>query len=267
MANIAAFYSAKLNMAQHNYPVHEIEMLAGIETMLRHKDIMQGVHFKWVTDHKGLVYLLNQKSISGRQARWLEKISSFLFKVVYVPGSKNVVADALSCMYSNDSAGTVRAPSEFVHHDVSDDDMLALSSGMPILAGMEAVVAMRRSSRPRKPCRLGDSDDQPETSTEFARRVVGQFILCGPREQMEGGSTEPRDNEHGSTNIVRADDSSTDVTNRPLLETGIVRAPEMDHLNTSLVEVVLESTARIDLIKELKGHYQEDALFKTILHR
>jgi hypothetical protein len=33
-AKIAAFYSAKLNSAQQNYPVHEIEMLAGIETML-----------------------------------------------------------------------------------------------------------------------------------------------------------------------------------------------------------------------------------------
>jgi len=35
-AKIAAFYSAKLNPAQQNYPVHEIEMLAGVETMLCH---------------------------------------------------------------------------------------------------------------------------------------------------------------------------------------------------------------------------------------
>lgn len=38
-AKVAAFYSAKLNSAQQNYPVHEIEMLAGVETMLRHRDI------------------------------------------------------------------------------------------------------------------------------------------------------------------------------------------------------------------------------------
>jgi len=78
-AKIAAFYSAKLNPAQQNYPVHEIEMLAGIETMLRHIDI-----------------LLNQKNLSGRQARWIEKISSFNFEVVYIAGSENVVADSLS---------------------------------------------------------------------------------------------------------------------------------------------------------------------------
>jgi hypothetical protein len=81
-AKIAAFYSAKLNSAQRNYPVHEIEMLAGIETMLRYRDILQGVHFKWITDHRGLINLINQKSLSGRQARWMEKISSFMFDVV-----------------------------------------------------------------------------------------------------------------------------------------------------------------------------------------
>ena len=97
--NVSAFYLAKLNSAQRNYPVHEIEMLAGVETMLRHRDILQGVHFKWITDHKGLIYLLNQKNISGRQSRWLEKISSFIFKVIYVPGTENVLADALSRIY------------------------------------------------------------------------------------------------------------------------------------------------------------------------
>ena len=85
-AKIAAFYSAKLNSAQQNYPVHEIEMLAGIETMLRHRDVLQGVKFKWVTDHKGLEHLLRQRNLSGRQARWIEKISEFDFEIVYVPG-------------------------------------------------------------------------------------------------------------------------------------------------------------------------------------
>ena len=71
-------------------------MFAGIETMPQHQDILQGVQFKWLTDHKGLTYLLNQKNISGHQARWLEKISSFMFEVVYVPGSENIITDALS---------------------------------------------------------------------------------------------------------------------------------------------------------------------------
>ena len=145
-AKIAAFYSAKLNSAQQNYPVHEIEMLAGVETMLWYCDILQGVSFKWLTDHKGLTHLLNQKNLSGRQARWIEKISTFTFKVVYIEGSENVVADALSCLYSNDSPGTQRSREEFTYHDVVDDDTSAVISredgDVPVLAGIEARIAI-----------------------------------------------------------------------------------------------------------------------------
>jgi RNase H-like domain found in reverse transcriptase len=121
-ANVAAFYSAKLNSAQQNYLVHEIELMAGIEMMLWHADILQGVRFRWVTDHKNLTHLLNQKNLSGRQAQWLEKISLFDFKVVYILGSENILADALSRMYAYDSPGTVRVQSEYSYVDVVDND-------------------------------------------------------------------------------------------------------------------------------------------------
>lgn len=145
-ARIAAFYSEKLNSAQQNYPVHEIELLAGIEMMLRHVDILQGVQFQWLTDHKGLTHLLNQKNLSGRQTRWLEKISTFIFKVMYIPGSENVVADALSRLYSNNSKGTQRARCEFTYYDVVDDDTSSIEA-MPILSSIEARVALRHSTR------------------------------------------------------------------------------------------------------------------------
>jgi len=148
-AKIAAFYSAKLNPAQQKYPVHEIEMLASIETMLRYSDILQGARFKWVTNHKGLTHLLNQKNLSGRQAPWLEKISSFDFEVVYVPGEENSVADTLSRMYSNDAPGTVRSRSEYTYHDVVDDDLEVNQQDIPILAGLEA-----RAANQRAPCKV-----------------------------------------------------------------------------------------------------------------
>ena len=133
-SSIATFYSAKLNSAQHNYPVHEIEMLAGIETMLRYKDILQGINFKWIMDHKGLVYLMNQKNLSGCQACWMEKISSLVFEVMYVMGSENIVTDALSQLYSNDSEGMIRSKTEFTYHDVSDDDTPPLLDGSSFAA-------------------------------------------------------------------------------------------------------------------------------------
>ena len=121
-------------------------MLAGVETMLQHMDILQGAHFKWLTNHKGLVHLLNQKNLSGRQAHWLEKISAFVFEVVYIIGSENMVADMLSCMYANDSPGTMRTMGEFTLHNVVDDGTVADSGDMPVLVGIEARVATRHSA-------------------------------------------------------------------------------------------------------------------------
>lgn len=139
-AKVAAFYSAKLNSAQQNYPVPKIEMLAGIETMLCHWNILQGTKFRWYTDHKGLVTLLAQRNLSGRQAHWLEKISEFDFEVVYVPGAKNILSDALSRIYLQDAPSTVRARSEYTYHDVINNDALGdhLIS-MPLLVGKEGV--------------------------------------------------------------------------------------------------------------------------------
>jgi hypothetical protein len=51
-ARVAAFPSAKMTGTQQNYPVHEQEMLAGVEGMLRYQDILQDVKFTWLTDHR-----------------------------------------------------------------------------------------------------------------------------------------------------------------------------------------------------------------------
>jgi hypothetical protein len=83
-APIATFYSAKLNWAQQNYAVHEIELLAGVETMLHHQNILQGTKFNWYMDHKALIHLLKQKNLTGHQACWMENFSEFNFEVVYV---------------------------------------------------------------------------------------------------------------------------------------------------------------------------------------
>ena len=44
-APVASFYSVKLDKAQVNYPVHDVELLAGIETMLCNRNILQGHKF------------------------------------------------------------------------------------------------------------------------------------------------------------------------------------------------------------------------------
>ena len=67
---VAAFFSAKLTSAQANYPGQEVKMLAGVESMRRHRDILLGCQFTWVTDHKGLTHLLTQRNLPQRTEQW-----------------------------------------------------------------------------------------------------------------------------------------------------------------------------------------------------
>jgi hypothetical protein len=113
MAIVATFYSAKMTPAQENYPVHEQELLIGIETMWHHWDILRGVHFTWIMDYKGLTHLLTQLDLSRRQARWLEKLSEFDFDIKYISGKENVFSDALSHIYVADKLGIVWHALEF----------------------------------------------------------------------------------------------------------------------------------------------------------
>ncbi|CAJ0920562.1 unnamed protein product [Ranitomeya imitator] len=58
-----------------------------------------------LTDHKNLTYLESAKRLNPRQARWLLFFARFDFVISYLPGSKNVKADALSRSFVPDSLG------------------------------------------------------------------------------------------------------------------------------------------------------------------
>jgi transposase InsO family protein len=144
---VIAFYSAKLSAAQQNYTVTEIEMLAGLETMTRYRDLLLGVRFTWYTDHRALEFLLKQRELNPRQSRWMAKLAEFDFAIEYVPGKENVLSDALSRMYSADAPGTVRTASEYVQHDETADPV-RLFGASTIVAGPEVAATMEREGRP-----------------------------------------------------------------------------------------------------------------------
>jgi transposase InsO family protein len=93
-----AYFSRKLNPAEKRYPTHEKELLAIVRAVEHWRCYLEGSpHPVWLqSDHRSLQHLNTQPYLSDRQARWVEKLSDFEFAIHYVPGSVNVVADALS---------------------------------------------------------------------------------------------------------------------------------------------------------------------------
>ncbi|EIN06213.1 DNA/RNA polymerase, partial [Punctularia strigosozonata HHB-11173 SS5] len=178
-APVVAFYSAKLSSAQQNYAVHEIELLAGLETMMRHRDLLLGVPFTWYTDHKALVHFMNQRNLTGRQARWLEKMSEFDFSVQYVPGLENGLADSLSRIYSDESPGTVRAPTEHV--------TLLLPSERQE-GGSSVGIAQHEEAAPVGQDQIVDLSDNENRAPAGLIDEVDTMLLCIPNCLINGRS-------------------------------------------------------------------------------
>jgi len=91
-----AFVSAKLNKAQPNYSITELECYAAILSITKFRAYVDGMPFKVITDHASLKWLMSQKDLSGRLARWSLRLQAFDFTIEHRKGSLNVVPDALS---------------------------------------------------------------------------------------------------------------------------------------------------------------------------
>lgn len=130
----------------------------------------------------------------------MEKLGEFDFEIQYVPGTENVLADALSRLWSNESPGTVRGRGAYTYHDVVNSDSLNTHGiSMPVLVGMEASclanddglevcpMELRGSRRPSARARGLDNDIVPgrlnmrkRSVTRGQRKEGGKGITTAP---------------------------------------------------------------------------------------
>jgi hypothetical protein len=91
-----AIESGRFVAAQLNYTTTEKEFMAIVEAFKRCRHILLQVDSTVITDHLNLTYWMEPRQLSPRQARWVETLSTFRFKIVYRPGKYATMPDALS---------------------------------------------------------------------------------------------------------------------------------------------------------------------------
>lgn len=91
-----AYASRPLNKAEKNYPTIQKELVAIVWGVKYFRPYLFGRTFTIMTDHKPLLYLFGMKDPSSRLLKFRLVLEEYDFKISYVKGKDNVVADALS---------------------------------------------------------------------------------------------------------------------------------------------------------------------------
>ena len=105
-----------------NYPVHEKELLAIIRALKKWRVDLLGSPFFTYTDHKTLENFNTQKDLSRRQARWMELMSQYDAKIVYIKGDDNCVADTLSRLPTDSALTNAENVARHPYSYCSDDN-------------------------------------------------------------------------------------------------------------------------------------------------
>jgi len=91
-----AYFSKNYTPAESNYATPEKELLSVVKSIEENHEYLYGKPFIVHTDHLPLTWILSKRNVHPRLERWLLRVSIYDFKIEYIPGPVNVVADSFS---------------------------------------------------------------------------------------------------------------------------------------------------------------------------
>jgi hypothetical protein len=93
-----AFYSIKFSTAELNYEIHDLELLAIVDSFQEWRHLLEGASHPVTIYivHKDLEYFMTTRVLNHRQARWNMSLSRFDFVITYRPGKQQGLSDVLS---------------------------------------------------------------------------------------------------------------------------------------------------------------------------
>lgn len=128
-----SYCSRMLTPSERTAPPIKAEMLAIIFCFRAFKPHIFMSQILLHTDHKPLTYLTSKADSNACLARWLMELKAYNIKIVYVPGTQNRVADALSRAHENDPP----APEETALDDIFEFP-LCFSCELPLCFASES---------------------------------------------------------------------------------------------------------------------------------
>ena len=92
-----AHRSKTMSDAECNYDIHDKELLAIVQAFHEWKRYTGGnpKPIRVLTDHTNLVTFIKTKELNERQAKWMQELSQYNFKIKYRPGKEGGKPDAL----------------------------------------------------------------------------------------------------------------------------------------------------------------------------
>ena len=93
---VCHYASRTLKGAELHYGITEKECLAVLWAIKTFRVYLYGKHFKLITDHSALKWLMSIKDPNGKLARWAILLQTFDFEIVHRAGKKHANVDALS---------------------------------------------------------------------------------------------------------------------------------------------------------------------------
>ena len=93
---VCAYASRALKGAEKHYGITEKECLAVVWGIKQFRIYLYGTHFKTITDHSALNWLMKINDPSGRLARWSIYLQAYDMEIIHRKGSHHSNVDALS---------------------------------------------------------------------------------------------------------------------------------------------------------------------------
>jgi len=87
-----------MSNAECNYDINDKELLVIVQAFHEWKRYTRGnpKPIRVLTDHKNLVTFMTTKELNERQARWMQELSQYNFKIEYRPGKEGGKPEALT---------------------------------------------------------------------------------------------------------------------------------------------------------------------------